>query len=152
VPDQTTARAGDPIAEFLGVQVTPVGDVKTPAPTATMMLALPATPYRSPEAPDWDVHVVPSGDVTIVPASPTATNWLVVQATPLKRFIVFEVSGTHVTRSAEEMIVPLSPTAIAFVEDAATPFRWKTTPEFLVIHESPSEEVTIVPRAPTATA
>jgi len=88
-----------------------------------MMVALPATAYKSVMVPDVrSVQFIPSGDVNIVPASPTATNWVPVQATPRKRFVVPDVRDVHDTRSVEEIIVPLSPTAIV-IPDAATPLR-----------------------------
>src|SRR2546430_16442642 len=88
----------------------------------------------------------------MVPASPTATNWVPVQATPRSRFVVPDVRGVHDARSVEEIIAPTSPTATAVVPEAATPLRWKVIPELLEVHVIPSVEVRIVPSPPTATA
>jgi len=89
-----------------------------------MMVALPAAANKSFVVPDVrGVQVVPSGDVKMVPVSPTATNRVPVQVTPLKLLVVPDVRGVHDARSVEEIIVPLSPTAIVVIPDAATPLR-----------------------------
>ena len=66
------------------VQVTPSGEVRITEPV--VLLSNPTTtncvpdhtmPCRSPTSlSDWAVQVVPSGEVTTVSASPTATNLL----------------------------------------------------------------------------
>ena len=51
-PDQTTPCSTFPPTEVLDVQTVPVGDVKIPPPTATIMPELAAAAYKSLVVPD----------------------------------------------------------------------------------------------------
>jgi hypothetical protein len=79
-------------------------------------------PLRALEAPEvLAVHVVPSGEVTIVPASPTATNWVPDQITPFSELVVAEVRVVQVIPSGEVRTIPLLPTVTNSAPDQVTP-------------------------------
>jgi hypothetical protein len=106
-----------------------------------------------------EVHVVPSGEVRMVPLSPTATKVLcahaqlysLVEVTSLREFDVPEVLEVHVIPSGDVRMVPLSPTATYEYFPKVTPFREFDVPEVLEVHVVRSEEVRMVPSPPTAT-
>ena len=54
---------------------------------------------------------MPSGEVTTVPAAPTAQNLLPFQATPFRSLVVFDVLAVQVMPSFEEDIPPPDDTA-----------------------------------------
>jgi hypothetical protein len=91
--DQVTAERDFVVPEVRDVHVTPSGEERitprfTPCPTATNAVPDPATPLRLTGAPPSEnpasrvVHVMPSGDVRMVPFVPTATNCVPDQVTP----------------------------------------------------------------------
>ena len=69
------------------------------------------TPLKLFEVPEvLKVHVIPSEEVRIVPAPPTATKVLFPYVTPPRRFEVPEVLEVHEVPSEEVRTVPETPT------------------------------------------
>src|SRR5712692_8770582 len=66
---------------------------------------------------DWDVpevrrvQSVPFSEINTSPATPTATNKPLPNATEEMPLVVCEFCGSHVLPSIDDKIVPLSPTA-----------------------------------------
>ena len=83
------------------------------SPPATNVLFPKVTPHSSFVVPEvLEVHVVPSGEVKMVPVSlsPTATNVLFPYVTPQIRPVVPEVLEVQVVASVEVRMVPDPPT------------------------------------------
>jgi hypothetical protein len=109
---------------------------------------------------------MPSGEVRMVPAAPTATNsgdtgrgcrGDQFVATPFKVFVVPEDNDVHVVYvvpvdevKGEVTTVPVSPTAMNCAPRAVTLFRVVVVPEFSRFHLAPLNEVSTVPLSPTA--
>src|SRR5262245_53390508 len=88
-----------------GVQVTPSGEVRMEPEkvVAATREGEAATAVRvSLVGAGCRVQLAPSGDVTTVPALPTAMNWLPVQVTPLRSSVAVEVRVVQVMPSGEE--------------------------------------------------
>ena len=69
------------------------------------------TPYRRFDVPEvLEVHVVPSGEVRMVPEEPTDTNVLFPYVTLKRGNDVPEVLSVHVVPSGEVRMVPKKPT------------------------------------------
>src|SRR5262245_31723514 len=104
----------------LGVQVMPSGEDRMdcgepPEPTpvvATIIEDEAATEVRALlVGGGCRVQLVPSGDVTIVPALPTAMNWLPVHATLLRLLVAGELRVSQERPSGEVWMVPCLLTA-----------------------------------------
>jgi hypothetical protein len=65
-------------------------------------------------------QLVPSGEVRIVPALPTATNWFVDQVTPFRMAVVPEVRAVQASPSGEVRMAPLPPTIANSAPDQVT--------------------------------
>jgi hypothetical protein len=101
----------------------PFSETKTDKfePAATILFPFAATAKRLVVAPtERSVQVVPSGEVTITPELPTATNCEPVHVMPHKLEAVLLVRLVQVTPSAELMMPPLAPTATNVDPDHAS--------------------------------
>ena len=107
------------------------------------------TPLSSFDVPEvLSVHVVPSGDVRMVPDLPTVTKALLAQVTPLRYTHVPEVLSVQVIPSEEVRMVPFQPTVTKSPFPEVTPLRYTHVPEVLSAQVIPSGEVRIVPKNP----
>jgi hypothetical protein len=84
---------------------------------------------------DCIVHATPSGDVRIVPRSPTVTNCVPDQATPNIALVVvvFEVCKVHAVPVGDLRMVPFDPTATNCVPDQTIPDRFAPVPEACIV-------------------
>ena len=108
------------------------------------------------------VHVVPSGEVVMLPPPPTAANCDPDQAEPRSPEGGPPSAGlTGVYHECAVQVFPEgevrrhcpqeldAPTAKNCVPDQITPFRYSAVPEVCDVHATPVGEVRMVPLAPT---
>ena len=102
----------------------PSGELRTPAsPATTISFPEDATAFKFPAPGGIEaVQVMASGERTMVPPSPTATNCVPVQATAKSWFVVGVVALIQ-PPPVDVRILPTTPTATSFVPDHATPKR-----------------------------
>src|SRR5215472_17198791 len=91
---------------------------------------------------DLSVQVTPSGEVRIVPLSPTATNWVTTHATRLRFEAVPVDCAVQASPSGEVKATPFAPTITTWLPDDATPRR-DATPASRPVQVLPSAELTM---------
>ena len=98
----------------------------------------------------FNILVAPSGEVIIIPYSPTATYWLSPYVTEERALVVPEFCVAQVIPSRDVRIVPFKPTATNWLSLYVTEKRCSNVTGFCIVHVVPSGEVKIKP-APAAT-